>query len=301
MKRKNRYYNSKWSTWSSVDPSTKKMPSWSSYNLFINMKYFYLLLIMILVSCKNRNPAFSFSQFDNTPVEALSKAVEKNNLNDIREEVIINKSDIDYLSPKYGTSLLLTAMVHNKKEAFSELLKLGANPNLYDNKDCITPLLLALKINKRCDLFYIKELLKYDIKFNLGLHKKCNFEYDPILTLILEYNLDYREKCSYEILKLFDTKLDGIDLKKFNNKKEYEQNIIYFCLRVRNMSALKFLIIDLNCQVPEKIFIDSFILRDNSGFYSLEDILKRDIFNFEPSGKRQQMRLEILNYLKNNK
>jgi hypothetical protein len=41
-----------------------------------------------LIFCKNRNPAFRFSNFKGTPAENLSKAIEDENIESMRHEVI---------------------------------------------------------------------------------------------------------------------------------------------------------------------------------------------------------------------
>ncbi len=196
---------------------------------------------LIFNSCENSRVGYRFSNFENSPAEKLAKAIKRNDIKRIREEVINKKVDINSTDDKFKCSLLSLSIVNDKKESFLELLKLGANPN-QENPQCESPLILAIRLNSNCDLYYIKNLISYNADLTPGFFNKCNFAYDPILETILHYNEESKEKCGIEILNVLTKKLGEIDLDEFNNSKDYMHNIIYFCLKTGNLSALKFFI-----------------------------------------------------------
>lgn len=106
------------------------------------MKKVIVIISMILfVNCSNRDTIVDkndllgkdYRLFQNTPAWTLAKAVEDEDLNKIREEVIKNKSIINFQEPRFGGSLLMFTIYNNQYKSCEELLKLGANPNLKDN------------------------------------------------------------------------------------------------------------------------------------------------------------------------
>ena len=180
-----------------------------------------------------------------------------------------------------------------------ELLKLGANPSLYD-PTCDSSLTLAIKLNDDCDLFYIKELLKYDADLNPGFFQICNFSYDPLLQTIFSFNQAENEACCIAILELITTKMQKVDLNQFNDDEHYKENIIYFCLKKGNMTALKYFIVDLKCKVPDKIYIDPMILKGYMNYIDLRDVLEHRSYDFE-RGYREKAKNEILAVIKERK
>lgn len=258
-------------------------------------------IMVFLSSCEHSNPAFRFSNFYGTPAETLAKAIKSNDVEEIRQEVLKNHVGINFEDEEYEVSLLTLAIANNKKDAFEELLRLGANPNI-DNASCVSPLKSAIRYNYNCDLFFIERLLDYNADITPRFFNNCNdFAHDPISETILHYNDENKIKCGLKILKLLTTKLDNPDLLfLYNNSEDYHENIVYSCLNTnKNLSALKYLIVDLKFKVPEKIFIDGTVLLHYQGYKSLDEILKSREFSFnEPNKFREKAKEEILNYLK---
>jgi ankyrin repeat protein len=93
-------------------------------------------------------------------------------------------------------------MNNNKKEAFEELLKLAADPNI-ENSSCVSPLVSVIRNNDNCDLYFVKRLLDNGAKINPKLFEKCNqFSHDPICETIVCYNDVDTYGCGFKILKL---------------------------------------------------------------------------------------------------
>lgn len=250
----------------------------------------FILVLILFDSCETSIPGFRFSNFKSTPAENLAKAVKNNNIKKIRNEVINKKIDIDFRDPKYGVTLLSLAVINNKKEAFNELLKLGANPNSLDYTFCDTPLINAITYNYDCDLYYIKKLINSGAEPN-KFNDEC---YDILPNTPLTKAIN-RNKC-IDIVKLLTKKIKSINLKKYNNSENYEKNIIYSCLDSKNMEALKYFVIDLKLEFPNKIY---YVSNNFDGFLDLETILKKDL-NFTYSKKKNAIKNEILNFIDKN-
>jgi len=258
--------------------------------------YFLVFIFLIFSSCENRIKGFRFSNFNDTQAEILAKAVKGNDIRKIREEILDKKIDVNFIDKKYGWHLLSLAIANNKKKSFKQLLELGADPNLYGS-NCESPLILAINMN--LDLYFLKTLLVYNA--NVTPHfflNKCDFfAYDPILETILNFNDKNSYKYGLKVLRLLTKKVENLNLNEFNNSKNYEHNIICFCLKTRNISALKYLIVDLKLKIPEKIFIDGTVLLNSYGYMSLKEILQNKTFIFEHSPYREKAKQEILAYL----
>lgn len=179
----------------------------------------------VLISCENRNPAFRFSNFRGTQAEALSKAIEAEDINAIRYEVKQKNVNVNFEDKKHETSLLELSVVNFKKEAFEELLRLGADPNI-ENHSCESVLISAIRYNDNCDLYFIKRLLDNGAKINPKLFKKCNyFSHDPIVETINNY-WNQNQECGLKILKLLTSTLNDKDLLfTYNDSVNYQANV----------------------------------------------------------------------------
>lgn len=255
-------------------------------------------MIITLNSCKYEKPAFRYSNYNNTPVENIVKAIKKEEISTIKREVK-KGVNINFKDKKYDLPLLSLAIVKDKKKSFLELLKLNANPNVKD-KDCEPPLVLAIRYNQDCNLFYIKNLLKYGANVTPELFKRCNYyTHDPIIETILHYNDENKIKCGMSILNLLIKKTNNTKLLlAYNTSKDYKANVVFNCLSIKNLYALKYLIVDSGYSFPDKIFIDGTVLLNHHGYYTLDYILNNRHFVFENSEKREQTKNEILNFLK---
>lgn len=119
----------------------------------------------------------------------LMVAAETNNMEMVKE-LISKKADVNYASKMDGITAL---NVTNKSDIADALLKAGADANVVANKQCLSPLQLAV-INNNYDL--AETLLKHGADVN---HVDCN-EYKPVIAnaidtgnpalvrLLLQYN-----------------------------------------------------------------------------------------------------------------
>lgn len=270
-------------------------------------KYFiflFLLSPLLLIRCQEYRPqSHEFSNFYGTPAEEIVKAIENNNLEIIRKQADKNKGILNFKDPKYNISLLSVAILNHKKKAFEELLKLGADPNMliggcgnaFDSAISYPP--------PNCDMFFINKLVEYGADVRLRHSDKgvegCNSIYNnnAIIDVIRHQKDDM--KCGTKMLRALTAKIGCPDLNQNNNSKDFYQNIIYNCLVRANLEALKFFIMELDCDVPDKIFTTGRIIDGiDKDYFSLLEILENKNFPAYNEYHNKEVRQELINYLK---
>ena len=101
-------------------------------------KFFYTVLFFFslqLFSCrdipvsKDSLLGYDFRLFQGTVAWDLAKAVEDQNVTEIKRQVLSLKVPVDYKEEKFGGTLLMIAVRTNKLRSVKALLELGANPN----------------------------------------------------------------------------------------------------------------------------------------------------------------------------
>jgi len=101
-------------------------------------KFFYTVLFFFslqLFSCRdipvNKDDLLGddFRLFQGTVAWDLAKAVEDQNVTEIKRQVLSLKVPVDYKEEKFGETLLMIAVWTNKLRSVKALLQLGANPN----------------------------------------------------------------------------------------------------------------------------------------------------------------------------
>ena len=76
-----------------------------------------------------------FHLFENTAAWPLAIAVEKEDVAEIKKQIVCKKIPVDFKEETYGQTLLMLAVRNNKEKSVAELLSLGANPNITDSKN----------------------------------------------------------------------------------------------------------------------------------------------------------------------
>ena len=135
------------------------------------MRIFAILLLSVLVaSCDaNRDRHYigmDYRNFNGTIAEKLAKAVIREDVEDIREEVTANNIPVDCKEPNYGHTLLHIAVMNMKEESVGTLLDLGADPNVHCDsikQDGCNAVTLACEYNHRYkkQIHILELLLKY--------------------------------------------------------------------------------------------------------------------------------------------
>ena len=127
--------------------------------------YFTTILILLLSSCreikveKSKLLASDYRLFQDTPAWELAKAVEDNNIYKIRNIIKKDPSIINYQEPIHHKTILMQACYHHDYNSFEQLLKLGANVNLYDKVNGASAIIIACRYNAGDK--YVKQLLEY--------------------------------------------------------------------------------------------------------------------------------------------
>ena len=99
------------------------------------MKYVFLSLILLFASCreipvdKNDLLGDDFRLFQDTPAWELAKAVEDEDTDEIKRQVLSLKVPVDSKEEIFGQPLLMVAVENNLIESVRTLLELGADPN----------------------------------------------------------------------------------------------------------------------------------------------------------------------------
>jgi len=210
----------------------------------MNYKHIIFCLLLLLISCnretkvdKTKLLGKDYRLFQDTPAWVLAKAVEDDNLDKIKKEVIDNKVDINYQESRFGKSLLMLSITNNQFNAAEELLKLGANPNLKDFDSGSNAIIVAAYIE---DPKYLKLLLKYGGKAN-SLETAPVKEGDQARTTALNNAISYVDKYSLERVKLLVNA--GADINYSNNGPEVFTNLpLSDALAHNNMDALLYLL-----------------------------------------------------------
>ncbi|MCB9426127.1 MAG: hypothetical protein H6584_03745 [Flavobacteriales bacterium] len=260
-----------------------------------------LLIFLISFFCDNAPSAYRFSNYYGSEADGIVRAIESEDIVRIKKELVADSSLLNFKDEKHETSLLALTIVNDKKIAFQELLRLGANPNISDGY-CDTPIMSAIRHCNNCDLYYIQELLKYGAEIHPDVIKNCTHSrHEPISETILYYNNEDLISCGIKIVDLLVAKSDKNKLLHlYNNDKDYMENIVFNCLgSLKNLSMLKYLIVDLKCDLPQEIYINGTVVLGQTGYMSLLDILKHKGFVFNRTPDRLKAIQEITQYLEN--
>lgn len=132
--------------------------------LFIFFRPFILLVLIAIfgLSCSlifKENPINTIDNYEGAYYK-LMWSVKKGNVEDIKKIVVENHLVLNYADETNGVSLLNWCIFNNKKEAFKELLLLGANPNWQDSGGLFAPAIIeASKLSTTND--YLILSLKY--------------------------------------------------------------------------------------------------------------------------------------------
>ena len=258
------------------------------------MRYNFLIFctVLLLTSCNRETKvdkttllAKDYRLFQDTPAWILAKAVEDDNLEKIKKEVIDNKVDINYQESRFGKSLLMLAIINNQYNTSEELLKLGANPNLKDFYRGSNAIIDASYIE---DSRYLKLLLKYGGKAN-SLETASGKEGDRARSTALNNAISYVDKYSLERVKLLVNA--GADINYCNNGPEVYTNLpLGDALAQNNMDALLYLLekgADYN-KIMYKMF-------DDHNVYILEGLRKVVI---DLNSEQYKAKIKAIQFLK---
>lgn len=266
------------------------------------LKLFWIIIYIYLTSSTYAGelPGYRFTNFDNTPVRELAKAVKDND--GVRVKSLINlKSDIDFKDDKYKMTLLLLAIANKKDKAFLALLEGGANPNsVCGNKGDIVPLLAAIDFQDNCNGFYIKNLLDQGAKADFGVVYQENGyskKKVPIFEAI-DANDNGGNEC-VEITKLLISYGANLDECVSDSPSNNCTGIIERCLKSRYIQNLKYLIIVKKVPLPDTMYFSNIINPQTGRTFTFEEVLNDDDeYENKDTSEMKKAKQDILQYLK---
>jgi hypothetical protein len=132
------------------------------------LKIFSMKLVMLslflLVSCNLTNANYSatdYRLFEATPIWKLAKAVQAQEVEEIRRLIITDKYDMNFQEPKFGLTLLMLTIVNKHFISFETLLKLKADINIHDSYDGSSAIIDAADLDNINDEWkYLKLLIQ---------------------------------------------------------------------------------------------------------------------------------------------
>jgi len=95
-------------------------------------KIYPIIIIVFLTACQgagNNRLGKDFGLFQETPVWELAKAVRAEDVAEIKRIVAERQQKVDYQEPKFGSTLLMLAVLNEKYESCEALLEMGADAN----------------------------------------------------------------------------------------------------------------------------------------------------------------------------
>lgn len=267
------------------------------------LKIFFITVLFNLLSCQHesRLPGYRFSNFDNTPISKLAKAVKDNDPDKIK--MLVDSNTIDFKDPKYQHTLLILSIANNKDKAFVELLNNGANPNeICGTNGKVIPILTAIDFAEDCNLFYLKTLIRYGAKVNTEISYQengYNKKIIPILNAVTKLSNNGSE--CIEITKLLT--LNGADLNIciYNSPANHCAGIIEECIKSRCIENLRYFIIEKQLPVPDTIHVKGAINPETMKTYTMEEALNNDEYEYDDSQSIKEAKKDIIEYLKKKK
>lgn len=273
---------------------------------------FLLFFSFTLISCASENqlPNFRFSNFENTRVWELAKAINDDNAEKTKELAKINKSSIDFKDSKYQQTLLTLSIVNNKRSAFLELLKAGANPNeLIGKFEDSTPFICSIIYQENCDQFFIENMLKFKANVNQQIVTDDFFTKTrsfPLLAAIGNSN-ENGEEC-LETIKLLVNNGANINGCVHDPDSKLCDGVVSQCLTHTCLKTLRYFVIEKNITLPKKVYATGQIDPETMELYSLSEALNSEDFKYEDftdstwgfidKSELRKLKAEILDYLK---
>ena len=273
---------------------------------------FIFIISFSLNSCafEYEMPDYRFSNFENTAVWELAKAVKADDGEKVSEILKNKKIDVDFKDPIWQQTLLTLSIVNQKKNAFISLLKAGGNPNKLTGKyNDSTPFVDAIEYQNECDLFYLENLIKYKADVNKKIVPEDlneNFSFTAGYPLLVAIGQNANGHDCLNIIKLLLA--NGADINCCFDAPTAGmcEGVVTKSLMLSNMETLRYFVIEKKIKIPNPAIILGAIDKSTQEVYSLKEILNTKHFRFEDfenetgkhdRSKYRNIRNEILAYL----
>ncbi len=268
------------------------------------MKNIFNLFILFSCLCSSQTeyglPGYRFSNFKETPVWELAKAIQNDDIDEVKELCASKKFNLNFEDPKFGMTVFSLAIANNKRNAFKALIESGLDVNFIFGDGSSNYLLESIWQIENCDSFFLDELLilNCSLKKISYYTEKVNHlvEITPLIESVTIKD-DEGDFCIEVSKKLINNGAD-INEEYFDPSVNRKVSVIEECLIHSNLTLLEYLVIERKISIPKIALIEGEWGDGEVKKLSLTEALNS--VHFDPSyrPKLEESRIKILNYLK---
>lgn len=252
----------------------------------------FFLLLFLFTACEDTLKYVNFEQFENTKAEKLADAVRNEDIEEIERIVKTDKVPVDFQEPEIGNTVLMVAVVAQKRNSIKKLLELGANPNLTEKKWSQSAFQLGCErfLDGKCDIELIDLLIKYgaDVNFPQTYNHSNGTYFQTPLMLSVHWNVWFPDdRLFYHLIKKgADINTIGVD----------ESSCIVVTVTSRDrLDLLKYLLFVKKAKIPALGNI-KFKGTENEQRITFIDYLKSK--KYDKWSENYKLKKEILQFLK---
>lgn len=271
-----------------------------------------LHMLIFLQSCgfNLEKKPYNFDNFKDTQLWDLAQAVRSDDASEVREILKDKKIQVDLKDPIYHQTLLALAIQNSKRNAFLELLKAGANPNvLLGASEDSTPLIYGIQKVKGCDLYYVETMLKHGANPNLEI-KNPNPGHVFFNSFPLFVAIEHRSDYCLDLVKLLVDNGANINCCYKQSYSDFCEGVIATSLTLNDIETVRYFVIEKNITIPDTVIIIGELDKKTQEAFGLKEALNSKYFTFEDvkvdgrtydNSKSRKIKNEILEYLNKKK
>ncbi len=156
--------------------------------------------------------------------------------------------------------------------------------------------MISAEYTENCNTYYLSKLIKYgaevskEVEYFQNGSKIIN---SPIF-FSLE-NTDSKGHFCIDVIKVLCENGANINVKENTNDPNLHRGVIYKCIFLKNMIALRYFIIDKKIELPKYVY------ERGLNYLTIEDVLLSDEFVFKHYEDNEKAKQDIIKYLNLNK
>ena len=115
-------------------------------NIIMKTFVITIILLQVLTSCQSRKQNYLGTDIElwkDTEVWDFARCISDGRFEAAEQLIIQNQINVDHREPKFGETLLSWAVLNDKVEAVKFLINHGANPNLHNTYNGVSPIVEA--------------------------------------------------------------------------------------------------------------------------------------------------------------
>ena len=255
----------------------------------------FSIFSLIILSCEDTLKYVTFEQFENTKAEKLANAVRNEDLEEIERIVRIDKVPVDFQEPEIGNTVLIVAVIAQKRNSIKKLLELGANPNFTNKKWCKSAFQYGCErfLDGKFDIELIDLLIKHGADVNFPQtykHSNGTYYQTPLMLSVNYYVWNPDDRLFYHLIK------KGADINKYEIDESY--CIVVSVAECDRLDLLKYLLFVKKAKIPAFADISN-KGKKNEQKISLIDYLKSK--KYDKWSENYKLRNEIIKFIKKQK